>query len=53
MLCLQGAGQVLGVRVAEGVGQAVLVVARLLAVGLGLRSTAFSLDAVQSKQSTE
>ncbi|KAG7263811.1 hypothetical protein CRUP_006579 [Coryphaenoides rupestris] len=41
-----GAGQVLRVRVAEGVGQAVLVVAPLLAVGLGLRGAPFSLDAV-------
>ena len=44
VLCLQGAGQVFSIRVAEGVGQAVLVVARLLAVGLGLRSAAFPLD---------
>lgn len=42
VLCLQGAGQVFGVGVTEGVGQPVLV-ADLLAVGLGLRGAAFPL----------
>lgn len=44
VLCLQGAGQVFGVGVTEGVGQPVLV-ADLLAVGLGLRGAAFPLRA--------
>lgn len=51
VLCLEGAGQVFGVWVTEGVGQTILV-ADFLAVGFGLWGAAFTLKKVTQQENT-